>query len=113
MKSTLLEKCSENKEATWDQMRAILNCLSYLYGLMTGNESSSWEEVRKVWDSLQYPQTQRLQTSRSASDSQWEDKHLLSYHCLPVLQTLNSTRTRLRVESPRTLRRSVPCDERS
>ena len=54
MKSTLLEKVSEGEGVTWDQMRVVLACLSFLHGLSTGVESSSWKEVRQIWKSLQY-----------------------------------------------------------
>ena len=51
---TILEKCSEAKGVTWDQLRAISACLSYLHGLVTGEDGSNWEEVCKCWESLQY-----------------------------------------------------------
>lgn len=54
MESTLLEKVSLGKGVTWDQMRVVLACLSFLHGLATGVESSSWKEVRAIWKSLQY-----------------------------------------------------------
>ena len=39
---------------TWDQLRAISACLSYLHMLSTGNDGTNWKEVKQIWESLQY-----------------------------------------------------------
>ena len=51
--ATLLEKCSEGKDITWDQLRAVSACLSYLHCIITGDDGSNFEEVQQMWASLQ------------------------------------------------------------
>ena len=51
--ATILEKCSEAKEVTWDQLRAILATLSYLHTIMTGCDSTNWKKVKEVWEGLE------------------------------------------------------------
>jgi hypothetical protein len=52
--ATLMEKCAESKTVTWDQLRAISACLSYLHCILTGDSGTNFEEVQQMWDSLQY-----------------------------------------------------------
>ena len=51
--ATLLEKVSEAQGITWDQLRAVCTCLSYLNCLMSGDDGENFEEVSQVWKSLQ------------------------------------------------------------
>ena len=52
--ATLLEKCADTDGVTWDQLRAVSACLSYLHALSTGEDGTNWKEVQSMWDSLQY-----------------------------------------------------------
>ena len=39
---------------TWDQLRAVSACLSYLHMLSTGEDGTNWKDVKETWESLQY-----------------------------------------------------------
>ena len=51
-KNTPLEKCSEAEGVSWDQLRTVQACLSYLHTLTTGSDSSNHKEVKEVWEGL-------------------------------------------------------------
>lgn len=50
--ATILEKCAETDGVTWDQLRAVSACLSYLHSLVTGDDGTNWEDVSQIWESL-------------------------------------------------------------
>lgn len=50
--ATLLEKAADVPYISWDQLKRISNCLSYLHTLMTGFNGENWDDVSQVWDGL-------------------------------------------------------------
>ena len=50
--ATLLEKAADVDDISWDQLKKVSNCLSYLHTLMTGDNGENWDEVSQVWDAL-------------------------------------------------------------